>query len=107
MSVVFRLKYALGLIPSADQLDAKWEKLIKMRDDLNLMENSDELRQYEDLKNLIDSSTFQHKKREIESLQYGGSEEETLVLEHKALAKSHTIRNYQKISGSDLLMRLE
>jgi DNA-binding MltR family transcriptional regulator len=107
MSIPFRLKYALGLIPTADSLDAKWEKLIKMREDLNKMENSEELKQFEDLKNLIGSSAFQHKKREIESLNFVGSEEEKLIQEHKTLLKSGAIKNYQKLSGSDRLMRLQ
>ena len=107
MSIAFRLKYALGLIPTADHLDAKWEKLIKMRDDLNQMENSNELKQYEGLKNLIESSAFKHKKREIESLQYSGSKEEKLILEQKALAKSHLILNYHKISTSSRLERFQ
>lgn len=106
MSIAFRLKYALGLIPSADQLDAKWEKLIKMRDDLARMEGEEELRRYEDLKNLVESSAFQHHKREIEKLQYSGSEEEKLYLEYKALSKSPAIKNYQKLAGSLKLDRL-
>jgi len=107
MSNVFRLKYALGMIPTADQLDANWEKLIKMRDDLIQMENSEELKKYEDLKNLLDSSTFQHKKREIESLQYSGSEEENLFLEFRNLSKSFAIKNYLKISVSPRLERFQ
>lgn len=107
MPIPFRLKYALGLIPSADSLDAKWEKLVKMRDDLNTMESSSELNQFEDLKNLISSSTFQHKRREIESLQFLGSEEEKLIQEHKTLLRLDSIKNHQKISGSERLMRLQ
>lgn len=107
MSIVFRLKYALGLIPSADQLDAKWENLIKMRDDLSQMENSVELKKYTDLKNLLDSSTFQHKRREIESLQFRGSEEENLTLEYRNLSRSTAIKNYLKISSSPRLVRFE
>ena len=107
MSIPFRLKNALGLIPSADSLDAKWEKLIKMRADLNKMENSDELKQFEDLKNLLSSSAFQRKKREIESLNYAGSEEEKQILEHKALLRLGAIKNYQKLAGSDKLIRLQ
>ena len=107
MSIAFRLKYALGLIPSADQLDAKWEKLIKMRDDLNQMEGSSELKQFEDLKNLVASSAFQHHKREIETLQYSGSEEEKLISEYKTLAKSHAIKNFNEISASTRLGRLQ
>ncbi len=107
MSIIFRLKYALGLMPSADQLDAKWENLIKMRDDLTQMESSKELHQFEEVKSLIGSSVFQHTKREIESLQYSGSKEEKLILEHKALAKSSLIRNYYKVSNSDKLTRFQ
>jgi len=105
MSIAFRLKYALGLIPSADQLDAKWDKLIRMRDDLEKMENSAELKQFTDLKNLIESAAFQHEKREIENLSYRGSEEEKLVLEYKALSRSADIKNYQKVAGSTRLDR--
>lgn len=107
MSIAFRLKYALGLIPSADQLDAKWDKLVTMRDDLEKMERSDELKQFEELQSLIDSAAFQHKKREIENLQYSGSKEEELVLEYKALAGSRALRNYRKISTSAQLERLQ
>lgn len=107
MSIVFRLKYALGMIPSADQLDAKWENLIRMRDDLSQMENSDELKKFMDLKNLLDSSSFQHKKREIEGLQFSGSEEDNLILEYKKLSRSFAIRNYLKISSSTQLERFQ
>lgn len=107
MSFAFRLKYALGLVPSADQLDAKWDKLIKMRDELARMELSAELKQYEDLKSLVESTAFQQNKREIEKLQYSGSEEEKLLLEFKALAKSSAIRNYQRLAGSTRLDRFE
>lgn len=105
MSTGFRLKNALGLIPSADQLDAKWEKLISMRDELYQMEQSDELKKYEDLKNLIDSTAFQHHKREVESISYTGSKEEQLFLEWKSLANSSDIKNYYKIAGSANLNR--
>ncbi len=107
MSIPFRLKCALGLLPTADQLNAKWEKLIKMRDDLNAMESSAELKQFEDLKNLIESSDFQHKRRAIESLQFAGSKEEKLLKEYKTLAGSYAIKNYHKILGSNRLSRLQ
>lgn len=105
--MIFRLKYALGLIPSADQLDAKWEKLIKTREDLIRMEESEELKQYLELKELIESSDFQLQKKEIEGMQYHGSDEEQSILAYEALAKSHSIRSYQKISDSPRLQRFE
>ncbi|MCK9411976.1 MAG: glycoside hydrolase family 16 protein [Prolixibacteraceae bacterium] len=78
-----------------------------MRDDLDEMERSAELKQFEDLKNLIESSDFLHKKREIESLQFFGSHEEKLLKEFKSLAGSYAIKNYHKILGSDRLSRLQ
>lgn len=107
MSIFFRLKYALGLVPSAEHLEATWEKLIKMRDDLNQMEESDELKQFNDLKILIDSAPFIRQRKDIESLQYQGSNEERLILELKALVKSHQILNYNKIEKSDRLDRFK
>ena len=107
MSIFFRLKYALGLVPSAEHLEATWEKLIKMRDDLNQMEGSDELKQFNDLKILIDSAPFIRQRKDIESLQYQGSNEERLILEFKALAKSHPILNYYKIAKSERLVRYQ
>ncbi|MEI6277008.1 MAG: hypothetical protein WCP08_13510 [Prolixibacteraceae bacterium] len=105
MSIFFRLKYATGLIPSADQLDVKWGKLIKMRDELIRMEKSDELKQYEDLKTLIDSTAFQVRKREIESLQYVGSEEERTISVYETLVKTPAIKNYKKVTVSAKLER--
>jgi hypothetical protein len=105
MSIFFRLKYAFGLIPTAEKLESQWEKLIKMQDDLDQMEKSSELKQFGDLKSLIESAPFIRQKMEIESLQYHGSSEERQILDYKALAKSHAILNYQKIEKSDQLDR--
>jgi hypothetical protein len=96
----------LGSIPSADQLDTRWEKLMKMQQDLYRMENSSELKDYEDLKNLVDSSAFQSEKRKIEGLRFSGSEEEQLQLEYKKLSQSADIRNYKKLAASGKPERL-
>ncbi len=107
MSIAFRLKYTLGLIPSADQLDSRWDKLVKMRDELDQMERSDELEKYQKLKELIESSAFKQNQKEVEALQFAGSKEEKLILELLNLSKSASIRNYQKIATSAQLQRLE
>ena len=54
MSVSFRLKYLLGFIPSAQKLDAAWDKLVAMRDNLSRIEASPELSRYNELKSLIE-----------------------------------------------------
>lgn len=105
MSIIFRLKYNLGLISTADQLDTKWEKLIKMRDDLLQMEGSDFLKQYVELKELTDSESFKHHKHEIENLRYAGSKEQRLISEYRDLARSGSIKNYLKVSVSENLKR--
>ncbi|MCE1200249.1 MAG: hypothetical protein LWW85_14890, partial [Marinilabiliales bacterium] len=105
MSASFRLKYALGLIPSAKQIDEKWDKLQSMKQALEKMEASEELKHFESMRELLDSSAFQHKKREIQQVQFSGSDEERLLLEVKRLAGDSSIRNYKKLLGSAALER--
>ena len=65
MSISFRIRYFLGLIPNAQKIDAVWAELFKMRDELKAMETSPELARYKELKLLVQSNDFQEKKRGI------------------------------------------
>lgn len=105
MSITFRLKYNLGLISTADQLDSKWEKLTRMRDDLQKMEESDFLKQFTELKELVESESFRHQKQEIENLRFEGSKEHRLIAEYKDLAGSGSVKNYLKVSVSENLKK--
>jgi hypothetical protein len=107
MSFSFRLRYLLGLIPSAEKIDSDWANLLKMRDDLNSIENSPELARYDELNSLILSSEFQFQKKEIINLKFEGSPEFQNMNELKTLDKSKAIKGYFAVLKSPQLQRFQ
>ena len=107
MSTLFRLKYLLGLIPSAKKIDADWANLIQMRDKLHSLENSKEIIRYNELDKLINSFDFKLQKKEIQELEYSGSSEKQLMDELDKLEKSGSIRAYFKLLKSPGLERFQ
>lgn len=117
MSFSFRLRYLLGLIPTAQKIDSARIGLFKMRDELHLIETSKELARYNELNNLIQSNDFQAKKNDIINLNIIGSAEHKLLIERANLEHSKPIKDYfrfiqspdfnrlNKISGSADLAR--
>ncbi len=107
MSISFRLKYLLGLIPSTQKLDAAWDQLVSMRDNLQKIEESAELKRYNELKSLVESTEFQRKKREIEGLNFKSSEENRILNELKNLQKSKNLKLYQQMVNSPDMDKLK
>lgn len=107
MSVSFRLRYNLGLIPSAKKIDTEWADLLKMREKLLSIENSKELARYNELSSLIESSDFQFQKKEIQNLKYDGSLEYQTIRELNNLDKSKPIKEYFATSNSTQLERFK
>ena len=105
MSTIFRLKYRLGLIPSAKKIDADWKELMQVRDELNSIENSKELRLYNELNVLTASYDFQVRKKEIQNLTFNLSSEKGLLQELNKLEKDRTVRDYFKVLKSPQLER--
>jgi len=96
MSTSFRLKYFLGLIPTAKKIDSDWTELFSMRNELHQIETSKELARYQELKQLIQSGDFQTKKREIINLKLKASSEYNVLTELTKLEKSKPIKDYFK-----------
>ena len=107
MSSSFRLRYFLGLIPTAQKIDSAWTDLLKLRDELLLIESSKELARYNELKNLVQSNDFQKKKHDIVNLHLNGSAENQLLIEHSKLEHSKPIKDYFKFSESPDFVRLK
>lgn len=117
MSLSFRLRYSLGLIPSAQKIDSAWVELLKMRDELHLIETSNEFARYNELNQLIQSNDFQAKKNDIINMSLLGSAENKLLTERTELEHSKSIKDYfsfiqssdfnrlNKINGSSELAR--
>jgi hypothetical protein len=97
------LKFLLGMIPSTAKIELAEKALIAELDKLNSFAESETLKKYTELKELVTSSDFLQKKKEIESLSYKGSEECAKEKEFISLQKAKDIVLYFKtVSGSAL-----
>ena len=79
------LKLLLGMIPSTSKIEQAEKALITEYEKLNAFASADELARYTELNELVNSSDFIQKRKEIESLQYKNSEEYTKEKEFMAL----------------------
>ena len=97
------LKLILGLIPSTARIEEEEKALIAEFEKLNGFSDSDTLKKFNELKDLVTSSDFLQKKKEIESLSYKNSEEYAKEKEFRSLHKAKDIVLYFKtIAGSKL-----
>ncbi len=106
MSFSFRLRYFLGLIPSAQKIDSVWAELLKMRDELHLIETSSEFARYNELKHLIQSNDFQAKKNDIINMSLIGSVENKLLNERTHLEHLKSVKDYFRFIQSPDFNRL-
>ena len=107
MSFSFRLRYSLGLIPKTQKIESAWTELFRMKDELIMIEASDELARYFELKLLVQSDEFQTKKREINNLSLKNSDESHLLNELSTLEKLKPIKNYFRFIQSSDFERLK
>ncbi len=99
------LKLLLGLIPSTAKLEQAEKALTDEFEKLKAFAGSELLSRYNKLNDLIRSSDFQHKKKEIESLQYKNSEEYARESEFLSLQKAKDIVLYFKTVAGGTLKR--
>jgi hypothetical protein len=97
------LKLLLGLFPSTSKIEQAEKALITEFNKLTAFSESDQLKRYTYLKDLISSSDFIQKRKEIESLKYKNSDEYAKEKEFLSLQKAKDIVLYFKtIAGSTL-----
>ncbi|TFG43918.1 MAG: glycoside hydrolase family 16 protein [Bacteroidia bacterium] len=97
------LRLLLGLIPSTLKIEQAEKALIDEFEKLQVFTKSDLLAKYTKLHDLVNSSSFVQKRKEIESLKYKNSEEYSREKEFLSLQKAKDILLYFKtISGSML-----
>src|SRR5512133_25701 len=101
------LKLLLGMIPSTAKLEQNEKALISEFEKLQAFQGSDKLARYNELNDLVKSSAFQQKKKEIESLQYKNSEEYSKENEFLTLRKSRDITMYFKTLSDPMLKRFK
>lgn len=97
------LKLLLGLIPSTAKIEQAEKALITEYEKLKSFAESETLKKFTELKDLVTSSDFLSKKKEIESLSYKGSEEYAKEKEFLSLQKARDIVMYfRTVAGSTL-----
>jgi len=97
------LKFLLGLIPSTAKIEQAEKDLIAEFEKLNAFSGSETLKEYTELKELVTSSDFIQKKKEIKSLSFKNSEEYAKEKEFLSLQKAKDIKLYFKtMAGSEL-----
>jgi hypothetical protein len=97
------LKLMLGLIPATTKIEQAEKALIAEFEKLNSFSTSDTLKKYTELKELVISSDFLQKRKEIESLNYKNSEESAKEKEFNSLQKAKDIvLYYRTVAGTSL-----
>jgi len=97
------LKLLLGMIPSTSKIEQAEKALITEFEKLKVFSESEQLAKYNRLNELVNSSDFAHKRKEIESLRYKNSEEYSREKEFISLQKARDIVLYFKtLAGIDL-----
>jgi beta-glucanase (GH16 family) len=97
------LKLLLGFIPATAKIELAEKTLIAEFNKLNAFAESDTLKKFNELKDLVTSSDFLQKRKEIESLSFKNSEEYAKEKEFLSLQKAKDIVLYfRTIAGSSL-----
>ena len=88
------LKLLLGWIPSTDKIEGAEKALVTEYEKLKAFAQSDILKKFIDLKDLVLSPEFSNKKKEIESLRYKGSDEQAMEKEFAKMQKDKEIKRF-------------
>ncbi|HPF04263.1 MAG TPA: glycoside hydrolase family 16 protein [Bacteroidales bacterium] len=99
------LRLLLGLIPSTSKIELAEKTLISEFEKLKSISGSELLARYNELNDLVNSSGFLSKKKEIESLRYKDSEEYKKEKELLSLQKARDLVLYFKTTAGTALNR--
>jgi hypothetical protein len=101
------LRLLLGLIPSTSKIEQAEKALIDEFEKLKAFTKSDLLAKYTKFHDLVNSSSFVQKRKEIESLQFKNSEEYNKEKEYLSLQKAKDIVQYFKTVSGSVLKRFK
>ena len=94
------LKFLLGMFPPTAKIEAEEAALIKEYNDFNEYTESAELKRYEELDKMINTSDFDHKKKSIKAQKFNQTEEYRKLQEYLRMKKTKHIANYYKTKAS-------
>lgn len=99
------LRLKLGLVPSTSKIEQAESALLAEFEKLKAFTDSDLLAKYKKLHDLVNSSSFINKKKDIESLRFKNSEEYNKEKEFLSLQKSKDIVLYFRTVAGSMLKR--
>jgi hypothetical protein len=94
------LKFILGMFPPTAKIEAEEAALIKDYNDFNEYTNSEELKRYEELNKMINTSDFDQKKKSIKAQKFNQTEEYRKLQGYLRMKKAKHIRDYYKTKAS-------
>jgi hypothetical protein len=94
------LKFLLGMFPPTAKIEAEEAALIKDYNDFNEYTESAELKRYEELDKMINTSDFDHKKKNIKAQKFNQTEEYRKLKEYLRMKKTRHIADYYKTKAS-------
>jgi hypothetical protein len=118
-STMASLKLLLGMIPATSKIEQYEKALIAEYEKLQAFSDSEQLTKFNELNELVSSSDFLQKRKEIENLQYKSSEEFAKEKEFLSLRKAKDIllyfktaegtalKKFNELDGSDKIIRFE
>ena len=98
-------KKIFGQIPSTEKFVTKYEALRKEMYDYDAFTNSEKLKRFRQLEEIINSSSHQNNKLEIKKLRYIGSAEQKLEAEYLSLLTNKDLQRFLKIKDSPELQK--
>jgi beta-glucanase (GH16 family) len=113
------LKLLLGMIPATSKIEQNEKALVAEYEKLQSFLGSEQLAKYNELNNLVTSSGFIQKRKEIENLQYKSSQEYAKEKEFLSLKKAKdlllyfkttegsSLKKFQELDGSDKISKFE
>ena len=101
------LKVLLGLFPKTADVEKKRAALELEYNELLAFSKSKELKEYNELDQIVSSPEFEQRKKEIQSQKYSDTEEYQKEKKYLNLSKDPEIRNYYKIKSSQQLKNLQ
>lgn len=101
------IKLLLGMIPSTMKIEQEEKALIAEFEKLQAYTESAQLARYNELNELVNSSDFLQKKKEIESLRYKNSEEYSREKEFLKMKKSKDLVMYFRTLEGSMLKKFQ
>jgi hypothetical protein len=99
------LKLLLGMVPATSKIEQDEKALIAEYEKLQAFSGSEQLKRYNELNDLVGSSDFIQKRKEIETLKYKNSEEFLKEKEFFSLKKAKDIVLYFKTADGAVLKK--